>query len=119
MIQSPVISIIMPAFNSAAFIGISINSVIEQSFSDWELLVIDDCSDDETIKIIDNFSLSDDRIKLLKMPRNSGPALTRNFGLAHSSGKYVAFLDSDDIWLPDKLKLQLSFMESGAFDFTY
>lgn len=111
------VSVIMPAYNSAKYISDSVNSVIAQTYPDWELLIADDCSTDNTVEIINSFS--DPRIKLLKNKRNSGAAESRNYALREAKGKWIAFLDSDDIWAPDKLKKQLEFMKSNGYAFTY
>lgn len=112
------VSIIMPTFNGSQHILKSIESVIEQSYRNWELLVIDDCSTDNTRDIVR--SVDDSRVKLLCNEMNSGAAISRNYGLREATGRWIAFLDSDDLWLPDKLAMQLAFMkdESCAFSFT-
>ena len=104
------VSVIMPTYNCGAYIEDSIRSVINQTMRDWELLVVDDCSTDNTPEVMKLFA-SDERIRYMKLEKNSGPAGARNYGLDHASGEYIAFLDSDDLWLPDKLEKQLAFME--------
>ncbi len=111
------VSVIMPAFNAERVIESTIGSVLTQSYEDWELLVIDDCSTDGTRDAVLN--IGDPRIKLLRNERNSGAALSRNKGLAEASGRWVAFLDSDDLWLPQKLERQLSYMVENNYKFTY
>jgi glycosyltransferase involved in cell wall biosynthesis len=106
----------MPAHNSQAFISESIRSVILQTYTDWELLVADDCSTDATKKIVAGFAQQDDRIKLVELDQRSGPAKARNAAIACARGHLIAFLDSDDIWLPEKLKKQVALMEeTGAY----
>ena len=115
--MNDLISIIMPAYNSGKYISDSIKSVIAQTYSDWELIITDDCSTDNTVKIIKSFS--DSRIKLLKNKRNSGAAESRNYALRKARGRWIAFLDSDDVWLPEKLEKQLAFMKNNGYAFTY
>ncbi|WP_445495610.1 glycosyltransferase family 2 protein [Photorhabdus sp. SF281] len=103
-----IVSIIMPSYNSSNFIEQSINSVLQQTFSDWELLIIDDCSKDNSIEIIERFK--DDRIKLLPLSKNIGAGEARNVGLRLAKGKYIAFIDSDDLWLPKKLETQINYI---------
>jgi len=108
------ISIVIPTYNSSSFIKRSIQSVLNQTFTDWELLVVDDCSTDDTIKIVDEFIKNDSRIKLFKTPSNSGgPATPKNIGLKNAQGEYVAFLDHDDEWFLKKLEKQLKFFETS------
>lgn len=106
--KPPVVSVIMPAYNAEKFIAKAIDSVIAQTVSDWELLIIDDRSSDETLRIAEEYAKSDTRIKLLQNEKNSGAAITRNNGIAAASGKYIALLDSDDVWHSDKLEKQLN-----------
>lgn len=110
----------MPSYNAAKFIAASIQSVIDQTYSNWELLITDDCSKDETVKIVEKFLVEDNRIKLFSTGKNSGPACARNKSLENATGKYIAFLDSDDIWVSNKLETQLKFMieKNIAFSFS-
>jgi teichuronic acid biosynthesis glycosyltransferase TuaG len=119
--QNATVSIIMPSHNSARFIGESIRSVQAQDFRDWELLVSDDGSTDDTCSIVRSLQRDDPRIRLLASPVNQGPAASRNAALSAAQGRYVAFLDSDDLWEPDKLTKQLAFMQERgvAFCHTY
>lgn len=105
--MNPLVSIIMPAFRTATTIAESIESVLAQTYKNFELLIIDDCSTDETSYIVEQFLLKDDRIKLIKKDTNQGVAMARNTGLDQAQGDFVAFLDSDDLWLPKKLQLQI------------
>lgn len=118
--KKPTITIIMPTYNSERYVQDSIMSVINQSYEDWELIVIDDASKDKTIEIILNSFGSDQRIKVIALKDNQGAAVARNTGLEKANGKYIAFLDSDDLWRRDKLETQLMFMEEKkvAFCFT-
>ena len=112
------VSIIMPSYNTASFIAESIQSVLTQSYKDWELIIIDDCSPDNTDQVVKPY-LSDERIHYLKNEKNSGAAVSRNKALREAKGKWIAFLDSDDLWMPDKLKKQISFMEKNDYHFSY
>ena len=116
---SPTVSIIMASHNSAPFIAESIRSVQAQDFQDWELLVSDDASTDDTCDVVRALQAKDDRIKLLASSVNRGPAVTRNASLTAAKGRYIAFLDSDDLWTPDKLTRQLAFMRERGLAFTY
>ena len=105
------VSIIMPAYNSAAYITESIRSVLAQSYSNFELIIIDDCSTDNTFQICNQFREIDKRVVVLKTSNNFGcPGGPRNLGINYASSKWIAFLDSDDIWHHDKLKLQIDFL---------
>ena len=108
----------MPAYNVTQFIAESITSVIKQTFLDWELIVIDDCSTDDTVKKVKEFQY-DARIILLENQCNMGGAGSRNEGIKLAKGRYIAFLDSDDLWENDKLELQLTFMEQNNYGFTF
>lgn len=115
--QEAKVSIIMPSYNTAKFIKRSIESVIAQTYQNWELIIVDDCSSDNTDEIISE--IKDDRIKYFKNTRNFGAAYTRNKALREAHGKWVAFLDSDDLWMPDKLEKQICFMEKNQYHFSY
>lgn len=106
------ISIITPSYNSQAFIGMAIDSVLSQTYSNWELIIVDDCSTDNSADIIQNYVQKDCRIKYFRTDRPSGsPTLPRNIGIKHAAGRHIAFLDSDDAWLPDKLEKQVKLLE--------
>jgi teichuronic acid biosynthesis glycosyltransferase TuaG len=110
----------MPCFNSQSFIRHAIESVVKQTYSNWELIVVDDSSTDGTPDTVRSYISIDHRIKLHLLPENSGnPSIPRNHGIAKSAGSYLAFLDSDDIWLPDKLKRQQSFMKENDCHFSF
>ena len=112
------VSIIMPSWNTASYIGESIECVLNQTYEKWELLIVDDCSTDNTDEIVQGY-LGDPRIKYLKNERNSGAALTRNKALREAQGEWIAFLDSDDLWTKDKLEKQIHFMNENGYDFSY
>ena len=106
--NEPLISIILPLFNAQKYIKDCIKSVINQTYSNWELIIVDDASTDDSINIVSRLMLRDSRIKLIECKENfGGPAKPRNIGIKKSKGLYVAFLDNDDIWLPEKLKKQM------------
>ncbi len=113
------VSIITPSWACGKFIGETIKSVQAQTYQNWELLVQDDCSTDNTREVVAAFAQNDSRIKYACNPVNSGAAITRNNALRRASGRWVAFLDSDDLWLPEKLERQLEFMVKKGYAFSY
>lgn len=116
--MNDLVSIIMPSYNTAKYIAAAIASVQNQTYTNWELVVVDDCSTDDTDKVVKPL-LSDARIRYLKNEKNSGAAVSRNRALREAKGKWIAFLDSDDIWVPEKLEKQIRFMEQNGYAFTY
>lgn len=108
----------MPAFNAENNISNSIESVINQTFTNWELLIVDDCSTDNTPKIVKSYMSKDSRVKFFQLETNSGAAIARNLAIEKAEGDYFAFLDSDDIWAHEKLEKQLSFMLENNYTFT-
>lgn len=120
MENQALISVITPAYNAARFIGETIESVQKQTYPHWEMVIVDDCSTDETVRIVEEYMEKDPRIKLHVLEENSGSAIARNTAMELAKGRYIAFLDSDDRWLPEKLEKQLKFMEEKdiAFSFT-
>ncbi|MFR3391530.1 MAG: glycosyltransferase family 2 protein [[Clostridium] scindens] len=112
------VSIITPSYNTAKFIGKTIESVQTQTHRNWELIIVDDCSSDNTDEVVADY-LNDDRIKYIKNEKNSGAAISRNRALREAKGKWIAFLDSDDLWLPEKLERQICFMEKNGYHFSY
>lgn len=113
------VSIITPSYNCGRFIEETINSVINQTYQDWELLFQDDCSTDNTSELVRLLAERDTRIKYACNPVNSGAAITRNNALKRANGRWIAFLDSDDLWKPDKLEKQLNFMVKNNYHFSY
>ena len=111
------VSIIMPNYNSAKYLRDTIGSVIAQSYQNWELLFVDDCSTDDSIKIVESFG--DPRIRILKNDVNSGAAVSRNYALREAQGRWIAFLDSDDLWKCNKLEKQIGFMAESNISFSY
>lgn len=111
------VSIITPTYNCGRYITETIECVIAQSYPNWEMIIIDDCSSDNTKEVVSRFN--DDRIKYRRLAQNSGASVARNTALKMARGRWIAFLDSDDIWLPDKLERQVSFMEQNGYSFSY
>ncbi|CAI3397726.1 glycosyltransferase family 2 protein [Enterococcus cecorum] len=111
------VSIIMPSYNTSDFIGDSINSVLNQTYKNWELIIIDDNSSDNTADTVQSFN--DSRIRYLVNSENKGAAFSRNRALREAKGNWIAFLDSDDIWYPNKLENQLNFMVNTNCSFSY
>lgn len=116
--MSELVSIIMPSYNTGAFIKETIQSVLNQSYENWELIIVDDCSTDNTDEVVLPF-LNDQRIRYIKNEKNSGAAVSRNRALREAKGKWIAFLDSDDLWLPEKLEKQVLFMKKNGYYFSY
>lgn len=111
--MNPRISVIMPAYNAEKTVCDAIESVLRQTHTDFELIVIDDCSSDNTFEVISAFAEKDDRVKVCRNKDNSGVSATRNFGVGMALGEYIAFIDSDDMWREDKLELQMKLMEEN------
>ena len=116
--MNDLVSIITPSYNTAEYIAETIKSVQAQTYTNWEMIIVDDCSTDNTDDVVKEY-LTDVRIKYLKNEKNSGAAISRNYALREAKGKWIAFLDSDDIWLSEKLEKQISFMEHGGYHFSY
>lgn len=115
----PLISIITPAYNAIEFLSDTVLSVKRQTFADWEMIVVDDCSQDGTYKLACDFAEKDNRIKVIRHKKNYGVAAARNTALDVASGDFIAFLDSDDQWIPCKLERQLDFMRTNGHILTY
>lgn len=118
-IDRPLVSVIMPAYNAEKYIAEAISSVLSQSYTNWQLLILDDCSTDHTAEIAEDFEKADTRIRVLRNPRNMGVAKTRNRGIDMAKGEWVALLDSDDRWHDDKLEKQLVVADSSDADIIY
>lgn len=116
--MNDLVSIITPSYNTAEYIAETIKSVQAQTYGNWEMIIVDDCSTDNTDKIVGEY-LSDARIRYLKNEKNSGAAISRNYALREAKGKWIAFLDSDDLWMPEKIEKQLSFMKTNGYFFSY
>ncbi|WP_235807277.1 glycosyltransferase family 2 protein [Loigolactobacillus rennini] len=117
--EQPLVSVIMPVYNSEQFVGKAIQSVQKQTYSNWELVITDDCSKDKTVPYIKQYINKDKRIKLFELKNNSGAAVARNTCLDRATGRFIAFLDSDDLWHAEKLDKQVKFMLAHDFAFTF
>ena len=119
--SNDLVSIITPLYNASQFILDTIASVVAQSYSNWEMLIVDDCSTDGSYELVQNYisDHNENRIKLLKTVHNSGAAEARNYALREASGRWIAFLDSDDMWYPEKLEKQINFMKKNGYHFSY
>ena len=115
--MNDLVSIIMPSYNTAKFISETIDSVLAQTYTNWELIIVDDCSKDDTDAAVAKYQ--DQRIRYLKNEKNSGAAVSRNRALREAKGRWIAFLDSDDLWMPDKLEKQIRFMEEKNYAYSY
>lgn len=115
--EKGLVSIIMPSYNTAPYIRETIQSVLDQTYQNWELIIVDDCSTDNADAIV--ASIKDERIRYLKNEKNSGAAVSRNRALREAKGRWIAFLDSDDLWMPEKLEKQIFFMEKNGYSFSY
>lgn len=112
------VSIVMPNYNGEKFLAETIESVLAQTYPDWELLITDDCSADGSVALIREYAEKDGRIKLFAQEKNGGAAAARNHSLREARGKWIAFLDSDDVWKPEKLERQLAFMQENGYAFS-
>lgn len=113
------VSIITPLYNSEDYIAETINSVEMQTYGNWEMIIVDDCSNDNGKEIVKEIIKKDSRIKLIELNKNCGGAVARNVAIKEAKGKYIAFLDSDDLWHPQKLEKQIKFMEEYNYCFTF
>lgn len=113
------VSIITPAFNASRHLRECIDSVLAQTDENWEMIIVNDASSDDTLSIIEEYAIRDSRIKSISLPVNEGIANARNTGLHHAQGRFVAFLDSDDCWRVDKIQKQLDFMEKNQASFVF
>lgn len=112
------VSIIMPLYNSERYLEETLESVLNQTYKNWELIIVNDCSTDSSVEIVEKYIETEKKIKLFNLEKNSGPAVARNKAIEKASGKYIAFLDSDDLWYSDKLEKQLKFMVDNDYNFT-
>ncbi|MBR3124482.1 MAG: glycosyltransferase family 2 protein [Mogibacterium sp.] len=112
------VSVIMPTYNCGKYIAESIDSVIRQTITDWEIQIVDDCSTDDTSEVLRPYLKDYPNIHYYRLDKNSGPAVARTEAIKRASGKYCAFLDSDDLWMPDKLEKQIAFMEKTGAKFS-
>lgn len=118
--KKDLISIIVPVYNAEKFLESTIKTVLDQTYQEWELIFIDDCSKDNSVDVIKKYQKKDNRIALIQNKENSGAAITRNNGIKKAKGKYLCFLDADDLWEKEKLEKQINFMREKdcAFSFT-
>lgn len=117
--MQPLVSIITPSYNSLRFIEDSVRSVLNQSYTNFELIIVDDCSKDNSWLPIQELAKQDNRIHTYQLQKNSGAAMARNFGIQKANGKYLAFLDSDDLWDENKLEKQVQFMQENNYVFSF
>ncbi|WP_430410880.1 glycosyltransferase family 2 protein [Kordia sp.] len=109
--QQPLVSVITPTYNAELFVAATIQSVRAQTYANWELVIVDDASSDKTVEILKKYTELDNRIKFSVLETNSGAAVARNTAIEKASGRYIAFLDADDLWMPEKLSKQIAFMQ--------
>ncbi|TDQ32768.1 glycosyltransferase family 2 protein [Zeaxanthinibacter enoshimensis] len=113
------VSVITPVHNSEKFIRQCVESVQNQFYKEWEHILVDDCSEDRSVEIIQEYARKDQRIRLIQLDQNSGAGVARNKGIAEAKGSYIAFLDSDDQWYPEKLEKQITFMQNNKYHFSF
>ena len=117
--MKPLVSIVTPVYNGEKFIKYTIESVINQTFKDFEMIIVDDISNDKTSEIVKSYVKKDKRIQYYLLPQKSGAAMARNYAISKAKGRYIAFLDGDDLWYPEKLEKQVKFMMENNYYFTY
>lgn len=117
--ENNLVSIITPSYKSEKFISQTIDSVLTQTYQNWEMIIVDDCSPDDSNEIIKEYCKKDTRMRLIKLEKNSGPAVARNKAIEEAQGRYIAFLDADDLWKCEKLEKQISFMTKNNYELTY
>lgn len=113
------VSVITPLYNASSFLHLTVQSVLAQSFTDWELILVDDCSSDNSVAIAESFAAKYSRIRVIRLTKKTGASVARNTGIEVAQGRYIAFLDSDDLWLPNKLEKQLQFMQEKDIAFSF
>ncbi len=116
---APLVSICIPVYNAEKTIEETIKSVLSQTYKNWEMIIVDDVSTDDSLQIIEHYAQNDNRIKVIRSKQNMGPAKARNRAIEEAKGKYIAFLDSDDIWFPEKLEKQIKFLTENSLVVTY
>jgi glycosyltransferase involved in cell wall biosynthesis len=117
--MNELVSIIIPTYNTEKFIRDTLQSVQNQTYQNWEMILVDDASTDKTVSVIEEFAKKDSRIKLFKLEKNSGNGFARNIAVEKASGKYIAYLDADDLWFPEKLEKQIEFLKANNLPFTF
>lgn len=117
--NQPLVTVVIPLYNTEQYIAETIESVVSQTYKNWEMLIVDDCSTDNSRDVVRRYENKDNRIKLIESISNfGGPARPRNIGVENASGEYVAFLDADDLWMKEKLELQIAFMQENNLNFS-
>lgn len=117
--KQPLVSIITPIHNGEKTVRETIESVLSQNYKNFEMIIVDDVSTDNSVKIIKEYQVNDKRIKLFQLEKQGGASVARNYALKQAKGKYIAFLDCDDLWYPEKLNKQVNYMEKNNIDFCY
>lgn len=117
--KNEMVTIITPTYNSSKYIEETIVSVLNQTYTNWEMLITDDCSTDNTIQIVESYTKNENRIKLFKLEKNSGAGIARNYSIKKAQGRYIAFCDSDDQWKKNKLEFQLKFIKENNLVFSF
>jgi glycosyltransferase involved in cell wall biosynthesis len=117
--MNELVSIIIPTYNTEKFIGDTLQSVQNQTYQNWEMILVDDASTDRTVSVIEEFAKNDSRIKLFKLEKNSGNGFARNIAVEKTVGKYIAYLDADDLWFSNKLEKQIGFLKANNLHFTF
>ncbi len=118
MNEKELVSIILPSYNVSDYISTAIDSCLEQTYKNWELIIVDDCSTDNTVSVIKEYLLKDSRIRFFRLDKNSGSAVARSKAIELAKGRYIAFLDADDMWFKEKLEKQIEFMQKNDYSFT-
>lgn len=119
MISAPLISIITPAYNCASTIEDTFSSIQSQTYKNWEWIIVNDCSTDNTLKVIEKIANTDHRVHIINLGMNTGAAVARNKGIEFAKGRFIAFVDADDLWKPEKLEHQIKFMMDNSYSFSY
>jgi glycosyltransferase involved in cell wall biosynthesis len=117
--MNELVSIIIPTYNTEKFIGDTLQSVQNQTYQNWEMILVDDASTDRTVSVIEEFAKNDSRIKLFKLEKNSGNGFARNIAVEKAVGKYIAYLDADDLWFSNKLEKQIGFLKANNIHFSF
>jgi teichuronic acid biosynthesis glycosyltransferase TuaG len=117
--KNSLVSVIIPSFNSEKYISETIQSVQKQTYKNWEIILVDDASTDKTVTIINEIMIEENRIQLFTLNTNSGTGMARNFALSKAKGRYISFLDADDVWKPQKLEKQIHFLQENNLPFTF
>lgn len=116
--EDGLVSVIIPVYNSETYLGMTLESVLKQTYPHWEVLMVNDCSRDNSAAVMEQYSRQDPRIRSIHLKENSGAAVARNTGLKEARGRYIAYLDADDLWMPEKLERQIAFMEENQAVFS-